>query len=305
MPFRCSVLLATCQDIVAPRCGLAIVLFFASEAGVKLVDSVDKVFAGSIPEVYDDYLVPLIFEQYADDLARRTAALDPRSVLEIAAGSGVVSRAVAAVLDPAARHVVTDLNQPMLERAAACQDEPSRVEWRQADAMELPFADDSFDLVLCQFGAMFFPDRVRAYGEARRVLQEGGSFLFSMWDRIEENDFAYEVTRALGEVFSDDPPLFLARTPHGHHDPATYRAELGEVGFGNIEIEPVDAISVASDPAVPAIAYCQGTPLRNEIEARTPKGLQEATARAADAIRQRFGADEIHGRIRGFVIAGS
>lgn len=267
-----------------------------------MVDAVDKLFTGSIPDVYDDYLVPLIFEQYADDLARRTAVLDPQDVLEVAAGSGVVSRAVASVLDSSARFVVTDLNPPMLERAASIQDDPGRVEWQPADAVDLPFEDASFDLVLCQFGAMFFPDRVRAYREARRVLAEGGAFIFNMWDRIEENDFAFEVTRALIEVFPNDPPSFLPRTPHGQYDTATYRTELEAAGFNQITIEPVDAVSVASNPAIPAVAYCQGTPLRNEIEARKLPGLEEATARVIDAIRQRFGDGEVRGRIRGFVI---
>jgi len=267
-----------------------------------VVSESDKVFAGSIPDVYDAYLVPLIFEHYADDLADRAAALRATAILEVAAGSGVVTRAVAPVLGAHARHVVTDLNPPMLERAASMQQNPTRIEWRPADAHDLPFPDATFDLVLCQFGAMFFPDRVKAYSEARRVLQPGGRFIFSMWDRIEENDFAHEVTGALATVFPDDPPRFLVRTPHGHHDPATYRAELGAAGFDEVGIEAVDAVSVASDPVIPAIAYCQGTPLRNEIEARYPPSLEDATVQVADAIRERFGDDDVHGRIRGYVI---
>ncbi len=267
-----------------------------------MVDAVDKVFAGSIPDVYDDYLVPLIFAQYADDLAHRTVALEPPRVLEVAAGSGVVSRAVAPMLDSSARFVVTDLNPPMLDRAASMQDDPDRVEWVPADALDLPFEDDSFDLVLCQFGAMFFPDRVQAYREAHRVLGEGGAFIFNMWDRIEENEFAFEVTRALVDAFPDDPPSFLVRTPHGHFDTATYLSELEAAGFSDVDIEPVDAISVASGPAIPAVAYCQGTPLRNEIEARGPPSLDEATSLAAEAIRARFGDGEIQSRIRAFVI---
>ncbi len=267
-----------------------------------MVDADDKVFAGSIPDVYDDYLVPLIFEQYAGDLARRTAVLDPAHVLEVAAGSGVVSRAVAAVLDPSARYVVTDLNPPMLTRAASMQDNPDRIEWLQADALDLPFEDGSFDLLLCQFGVMFFPDRVRAYQEAHRVLRSGGAFIFNMWDRLEENDFAFEVTQALAEVFPDDPPEFLPRTPHGHYDEAIYRSELELAGFTDIDVAAVDATSAASSPAIPAIAYCQGTPLRNEIEARNPPTLEEATAQATEAIRRRFGDGEVQSRIRGFVI---
>ena len=151
------------------------------------MSEVDKVFAGSIPDIYDSYLVPLIFEAFAADLARRVAAGDPGSVLETAAGSGVVPRALAPLLAKDARYVVSDLNQPMLDRAAHRQDADARIVWQQADALALPFDDARFDVVCCQFGVMFFPDRVAGYREALRVLKPGGRFVFNAWDRIEEN----------------------------------------------------------------------------------------------------------------------
>jgi ubiquinone/menaquinone biosynthesis C-methylase UbiE len=137
----------------------------------------DKVFAGSIPKFYDTLMVPLIFEAYAVDLAELVAASSPGSVLETAAGSGVVTRALAPKLSADACYVVTDLNQPMLDYAATRQGSDSRIEWRQADALDLPFEDASFDVVCCQFGAMFFPNRVAGYAEARRVLRPGGRFV--------------------------------------------------------------------------------------------------------------------------------
>ena len=145
----------------------------------------DKVFAGSIPENYDALMVPMIFEPYATDLAERVAALSPHAVLETAAGTGVVTRALAPKLAESARYVVTDLNQPMLDYAAKKQPADKPIEWRQADALNLPFADGSFDAVCCQFGVMFFPDRVAGYKQARRMLKPGGSLLFNAWDRIE------------------------------------------------------------------------------------------------------------------------
>ena len=262
----------------------------------------DKVFAGSIPENYDRHMVPLIFEPYAVDLAQRAAAFSPVAVLEIAAGTGVVTRALAPKLSSRASYTVTDLNQPMLDYAASRQGADSRIQWRQADAMALPFADGAFDLVCCQFGAMFFPDRSSAYREARRVLRPGGHFLFNVWDRIEENAFADDVTNALAEMFPDDPPRFLARTPHGYHDTALIRRDLEMAGFFAVTIETRAEQSRAPSPRLPAVAYCQGTLLRNEIEARDAGKLEAATDHAASAIARRHGAGAVVGKIQAHVI---
>lgn len=267
-----------------------------------MVETNDKVFAGSIPEIYDRFLVPLIFEPYALDLAKRVAALAPSDVLETAAGTGVLTRALGNQLAASARIVATDLNQPMLDQAA--RRAPGRaVEWQQADALALPFADRSFDVVACQFGVMFFPDKVQAYKEARRVLRSGRRFLFNVWDKIAENEFADVVTQALAEVFPADPPRFMARTPHGHHDVERIRHDLEAAGFADIAIDAVDARSRAPSAHHVAVAYCQGTPLRNEIEARDAARLEEATSRAAAAVAQRFGTAAVDGRIRALVIS--
>jgi ubiquinone/menaquinone biosynthesis C-methylase UbiE len=265
----------------------------------------DKVFAGSIPEIYDRYLVPLIFEPYALDLAERVAKIEPQDVLETAAGTGVVTRAIASRLPANARIVATDLNQPMLDYAEARQSDDGRIKWKQADALALPFADQSFDVVACQFGVMFFPDKVQGYKEARRVLKPGGHFLFNAWDRISENEFADVVTEALAAVFPHDPPRFLARTPHGYHDVERIRTELNAAGFTDISVDAVDERSKASSPRDPAIAYCQGSPLRNEIEARDASRLQDATKQATEALAQRFGSGAVDGRIRAFVITAA
>jgi SAM-dependent methyltransferase len=262
----------------------------------------DKVFAGSIPENYDRYLVPLIFQSYADDMARRVAARSPKSVLETAAGSGAVTRAVAAVLPADAIYTATDLNQPMLDHAQRRQAGDARIRWRQADAQALPFEDGSFDVVCCQFGAMFFPDRIAAYREARRVLRPQGSFIFNVWDKIEENVFANDAVNALAELFPDDPPLFLARTPHGYHDVALIRRELGEAGFSQVTIETRADQSRAPSARLAVIGYCQGSPLRGEIEARSPGGLEAATDHAARAIAARLGGGEVFAKIQAHVI---
>lgn len=265
----------------------------------------DKVFAGSIPEIYDTFLVPLIFEPYAADLAQRVTDGPSADVLETAAGSGVVTRALAARLASDARYVVTDLNQPMLDRAKQQQNPDTRITWTQADALELPFEDGKFDVVCCQFGAMFFPDRPAGFREARRVLRPGGRLIFNVWDRIEENEFADIVTKSVSEVFPDAPPVFLARTPHGYHDTDQIAADVKAAGFGSVEIQTLSEQSHAATAADPAIAYCKGTPLRNEIVSRDPDALDDVTQRATRAIKDTFGSGPVSGKIQGFVITAT
>ena len=226
------------------------------------MSATDKLFTGSIPEAYDRFLVPLIFEPYARDLAERLADVKPPDALETAAG-------------PA---------------------------WRQADVLALPFEDQTFDVVACQFGVMFFPDKVKGYREARRVLKPGGRSIFNVWDRISDNEFAFVVTEALKTSFPGDPANFLARTPHGYYDIATITEELRAAGFSAISIETSDHTSRAASPRDAAIAYCHGTPLRNEIEVRDPAGLEKAPRQSADALARRFGNGPIADRIRAHVV---
>jgi ubiquinone/menaquinone biosynthesis C-methylase UbiE len=263
----------------------------------------DKLFAGSIPDIYDEYLVPLIFEPYARDLAGRLASRPLTSVLELAAGTGVATRHLAQSLPSSAAIVATDLNQPMLDRAARVGTARA-VTWRQADAMQLPFGADGFDAVVCQFGAMFFPDKAAAFAEARRVLRPGGVFLLNVWDRIEENDFAATVTAALARMFPDNPPRFMARVPHGYHDAEIISRDLTAAGFAEKPgIFTVSARSRATSARIAAIAYCQGTPLRSEIEARGSSRLAEATRLATDALTQRFGNAVVDGKIQALVVS--
>jgi SAM-dependent methyltransferase len=261
----------------------------------------DTIFAGSIPAVYDKVLGPLIFEPYADDLATRLSDLSAGRILETAAGSGIVTRALIRSLPASVGIVATDLNQPMLDRAAA-QTSASHVTWQKVDAQALPFPNATFDVVVCQFGVMFFPDKQKAYGEARRVLKPGGRFIFNVWDRIEDNEFADAVTAAVADMFPDNPPLFLARTPHGYHDKEAILDAVRSVGFAHVAADTVTRRSVAPTCREPAIGYCQGTPLRNEIEARDPSRLAAATEAGTARISARFGNGPVDGKIQAHVI---
>ncbi|HEV2747092.1 MAG TPA: class I SAM-dependent methyltransferase [Allosphingosinicella sp.] len=253
--------------------------------------STDAVFAGSIPALYDRHLGPLLFEPYAADLARRTAALRPADLLETAAGTGIVTAALAAAL-PDARIVATDLNQAMLDVAAARIASP-RVSFRQADAQALPFPDGTFDAVVCQFGVMFFPDRAAGYREARRVLKPGGRMLFNSWNRIEENPVTAALAEAVAALFPDDPPGFLQRVPFGYHDKDRVAEELRAAGFTEIEAETVTQRSRIGSARAAAIGLCHGTPLRAELEERGPGRLDEATDAATAALERLAGPDGV------------
>lgn len=266
------------------------------------MSDIDKVFSGSIPKLYESHLVPLIFEPYAADLKQRLASMNLSRILEVAAGTGVVTRALASIADERLSIVATDLNQAMLDQAAV-MGTARPVQWQQADAMALPFGDAEFDAVVCQFGVMFFPDKAKAFSEARRVLRPGGVFLFNVWDSLSENEFAETIASALAAVFPDDPPQFLGRTPYGYHDPAIIAQDLARAGFTQPpQIVTLAARSRAASAKEPAIAYCQGTPLRSEIDARDASRLGEVTDKAAAALAQRFGPAAVDGKIQALVV---
>lgn len=264
--------------------------------------SADSDFAGSIPELYERYLVPLIFMQYAQDLCERLLPLEPARVLEIAAGTGVVTRALARTLSPATAIVATDLNQPMLDVAVRIGT-VRPVAWQAADAMQLPFPAEGFDAVACQFGVMFFPDKPRAFAEVRRVLRPGGTFLFNVWDRIEANEFVGTVAQALDALFPDAPPRFMHRGPHGYADVAQLRNDLAQAGFPEVDIVTLAKASRAKAPRDAVLGYLQGSPWRTEIEGRGPGALERAIEAGTAALARRFGPGPIEGRIQAHVVS--
>ena len=226
--------------------------------------SVDVRFSGSVPANYERYMVPLLFRPYAEVVAERAARWKPRNILETAAGTGVVTDALSKAL-PEAVIVATDLNQPMLD-VAATRVSSSNVSFRQADALDLPFADASFDLVVCQFGAMFYPDRIQGHTEARRVLRDGGRYLLAIWDRIERNVLTDLANESMKSLFPDNPPQFMARGPFGYHDPAWIEDDLHAAGFDTVEIETValSSRSPSAEDGVRGLVY--GSPMGLELE---------------------------------------
>ena len=249
----------------------------------------DAQFEVSMVGIYDRHLGPLLFQPYAAEVARRVSGLPVRRLLETAAGTGLVTVELAYGC-PEAEIVATDINEEMLHvakrRTASLRE---RMQLRQADAQALPFGDGEFDLVVCQFGIMYTPDKVQANAEARRVLRDGGRYLLVVWDRLERNPAAQGVHEAVAALFPDDPPQFLARTPFGYSDPARIEHDLLAAGFTDIGFETVALESLAgAGPEDASLGMVEGTPLRAEVEARGPGMLQRAEEAARTALSSNF-----------------
>jgi ubiquinone/menaquinone biosynthesis C-methylase UbiE len=244
----------------------------------------DTIFAGSIPAIYDEFMVPLLFRPYAEFAADRMKPLAPRRILETAAGTGVLTEALHRAL-PKADITATDLNQPMLDKAAR-RVTGSNVRFQEADALNLPFEDSSFDLVTCQFGVMFFPDKVKGHAEAHRVLRDGGSYLLVIWDDIGTNVATRVAGRAVADLFPGDASDFYERIPFRYHDKTIIEADLRAGGFREVRIDTVELLCRAASARDAAIGLTQGTPMRSEIEKRGPTMLAMATDAAANALLQ-------------------
>jgi ubiquinone/menaquinone biosynthesis C-methylase UbiE len=243
---------------------------------------VDIRFSGSVPANYERYMVPLLFRPYAKLLAERAAAFGPARILETAAGTGVVTAALAGAL-PKAEIVATDLNQAMLDVAAARVTAPT-VSFREADALNLPFDDGSFDLVVCQFGVMFFPDKVVGNAEARRVLRDGGHYLVAIWDEIERNPLSDLAHRTMQSLFPDNPPMFMKRGPFGYGDPERIRSDLAAAGFSDIRIDTVELVSRSPSAHEAAFGLTYGSPMGVELAEYGGDALDRTFAKfSADA----------------------
>lgn len=250
--------------------------------------SSDAQFAGSIPSIYDRHMGPLFFQPYASEVARRIASWQPQRLLETAAGTGIVSAAIAHAC-PEAELIATDLNPDMLAVAKRRLSTTPHVQTRIADMQALPFADAVFDTVICQFGIMFVPDKVKANAEARRVLEPGGRYLLVIWNGLAHNPVARCVQETLTTLLPDNPPQFVARTPFGYGDPAVIEHDLLAAGFTDLEFETVGLESMADASAEDAsLGLIEGSPLRAELEARGDGWVEKAEAAVRTALTADF-----------------
>jgi len=252
----------------------------------------DRVWVDTMPAAYADGLEAAVFAPFAAELAARAAGAV--RVLEIAAGTGVVTRELTGEV------LATDLNPAMVELGSR---RAPGARWQQADAAHLPVEDGSLDLVLCGFGVMFFPDRVQAYTEVRRVLAPGGRFMFTTWDTIDTHDFAAALDQGLRAAFPADPPRFVAAVPHGYADPARTRADLAAAGFSDVDVERVVRSGTAPSAEAVARGFCTGTPLRAQLAERGD--LAAATEVVAAEMVTLLGEGEVRGDMAAYLVTAA
>ena len=258
-------------------------------------------FDGAMPEAYETYLVPFMFEPCADDLARRAAELSPSRILEIACGTGVVTRRLRDAL-PDADLTATDLSDDMVAAARAVLADLDGIDYRQADGCDLPFDDAAFDLVACQFGAMFYPDKVGGYREAHRVLAPGGTLMFNVWDSFEHNRMAGIADQVITSFFDTDPPKFL-KTPFGYNDVDTVTGHLTEAGFDNVDhaVVRLDAESPTARDLAHGLIH--GNPNIAEIRARGTAEPEQVVAAVAEAFAAEAGDAPLRTSIQALVFS--
>jgi ubiquinone/menaquinone biosynthesis C-methylase UbiE len=247
-------------------------------------------FVGSIPQHYDQGLGPMIFVDYAADIAQRVAAGDPARVLETAAGTGIVTRKLRDALPAGVRLTATDLNPPMLDVARTKFGAGEQVEFQPADAAALPFADGSFDAVVCQFGLMFFPDKAKSCSEVYRILSPGGRYVFSVWDSHRYNPFGRIAHETAGRFFPADPPQFYI-VPFSCHQIDPVKESLIAAGFSDISVAVVRLEKEIPDAAIFARGLVYGNPLIDQVRARGRVNPERIVDALVEALRHEFGAD--------------
>ena len=257
-------------------------------------------FAGSIPDAYDRYLRPLLFDPFAIDLATRLPMLPGMNVLELACGTGILTRALLGMLPGDATIVATDLSEQMLAVAQQQVSPDERLAWQPADAMALPFDADSFDVVVCQFGMMFFPDKPAVLGEIRRVLKAGGTLLFNVWDSMQRNEIALITHQTLARAYATNPPTFLD-TPYGFFDVDVIAALVRDAGFWDIRVDRVDLDGHSPSARDAARGFVAGTPIATDL-AEAGEPAEPGIDAVATALAARFGRGELTVRLSALVV---
>ncbi len=258
----------------------------SGDAARNLYDQV----GGRMPDFYDRGLGPVLFVDFADDIGRRVASSAPLRVLEIAAGTGIVSRRLRDLLPREAQLTVTDLNPPMLDVARRKFRADEAVTFQQADAMALPFPDNSFDAAVCQFGVMFFPDKDKAYSEVYRVLAGGGRYVFSVWDSHDHNPIGRLPAEIAAGFFPSDPPNFFD-APFAYHRIDPIKDSLHRAGLTELRVAVLGRKTTVPDGAAFARALVYGSPVADQIRARGGIDPEQVVEELRQALPREFGAN--------------
>ncbi len=257
-------------------------------------------FSGDIPKYYDTYLGPMFFEPFAIDMADRISKVHPEYLLELACGSGRLTRLLPSVLSPEANIVATDINPAMVSFAKSkLQD--AKIDWMEVDAVSLPFKDASFDCIAVQFGVMFYSDRKKAFKEALRVLKPGGTLIFSSWDEIKKNPMPFIVDEALKHFFPVDTPSFYS-VPFSYFDEEAIKAELNQSGFEDVHIDLVKLNGYSKSPKDAAKGLIQGTPTVTAINDRDDEKLPQILDYLEEKIKSRFGSEALNVPLQALVV---
>ncbi|MBS1902236.1 MAG: class I SAM-dependent methyltransferase [Bacteroidetes bacterium] len=262
--------------------------------------TINTSFSGGIPDTYDRYLGPIFFDCYADDLVERLRPLAPKSILELACGTGRVTRQLHAAFGGTASITATDLSPDML-RTAQRLTAADGIQWEAVDAVSLPYADNSFDAVVCQFGIMFVPDKPKAYREAMRVLKPGGTMIVNTWDAIEYNPIIDIADKRLTKFFGPDGPKFYS-IPFGYYDESVIRDHLMQAGIGDAKIETVSLEGNSPSAADAAKGLTQGTPVVMELQSHGADALEVISKQLAEDIVAAFGPGAFTDPLRAKVI---
>lgn len=260
----------------------------------------DTAFIGPIPETYDRYMGPIFMQPYAADLVERLPSFVVARVLELACGTGIVTRQLRDALPKSTSLVATDLNVPMIDHARRKFSPEEAVEWKQADATALPFPDCSFDAVVCQFGIMFFPDKRAAVREVHRVLAPRGTFMFNVWDAMERNELTLMAHETIRTFFRDNPPDFY-QIPFGFHDPDAIRTLLDACGFQEVRLTVVPKACMSQSAEDAATGLVKGTPIIGQILERNPLAVTPIVEAVAAAIRSRCGDRPVQSTMQALV----
>ncbi len=253
--------------------------------------STNTVFTNTIAENYEKYMGPIFFVPYAKDMADRLSSGKINSLLELACGTGQVTRLLRARF-PDARIVATDLSPGMLEFAKKIVNPADKIEWLIADAQELPFGENTFDAVICQFGLMFVPDKQKAVKEAYRVLKQGGIFILSTWDRIENNPIFQLAKDAVSSYFKDGPPDYYS-LPFSMYDPAEIESLFRTSGFEHVSVENVHCSGYSPLVEHAAKALTEGQPVYHSICELDEKFLPQIQRAVSNAISNEFGSTSL------------